>query len=331
MEIVRICVIGATGFLGANLAVMLLEYGYRVRCLKRPNSRTDHLSPYPVEWKDVDISRTETLVEGFEGCPVVFNCAGRIGFHRVSYDDAFRINVSGVDHIIEAAKTVGIERLIHCSTASTIGLREDSTPADESVPYNWEQFGLDNVYSQTKRQGEERIYQAVQTGMNAVIVNPCFMVGPIDPKPSSGQLLLQIARGKMAGYPRGANNFVDVRSVCLGMIQAWKRGKTGEKYLLGGENLTYREFFSLVAEKAGVKPPSFGIPKAVALTGGFFGNVISVITRREFTITTQSIKISYADHVFSSEKAKTDFGYHIAPLDKAVEDALTWYRENNKV
>jgi dihydroflavonol-4-reductase len=325
VEIVQICVTGATGFLGANLTVMLLEYGYKVRCLKRPNSRTDHLAQYPIEWRDVDVTRTETIVEGFDGCSVVFNCAGRIGFHRVSYEDAHRINVTGVEHIIDAARQTGIERLIHCSTASTIGLRDDGAPSDESVPYNWDRFGLDNVYSQTKRQGEERIYQAVETGMNAVIVNPCFMVGPIDPKPSSGQLLLQIARGKMAGYPSGANNFVDVRSVCLGMIQAWKRGKTGEKYLLGGRNLSYREFFSLVAETAGEKPPAFRIPKAVALTGGFFGNVLSTITRHECAITTQSIKISYANHVFSSEKAKTDFGYHTAPLDKAVEDALAWY------
>ena len=311
--------------LGANLALKLHQLGLSVRCLKRPGSHIDHLHGIPVDWVDGDVTDPDSLVRCFAGCDAVFHCAGIIGFTRTSLDRARQVNIGGVKHVIEAIRRAGEPRLIHCSTASAIGLREDS-PADEAVPWNWRDLGILNVYAWTKFQGQKLVLSAARQGLDAVVVNPCFMVGPFDPKPSSGKLILPIARGTGFGFPGGANNFVDVRDVCEGMIGAWKKGKSGQLYILGDENLTYREFFGRVAQIAGVRPPLFRIPFRISLLGGYIGDSISRIGGTEASITSGAARTAYANHTFSSAKAERELDYRPVSLDRAIGDALRWYR-----
>ena len=228
-----ICITGATGLLGGNLAIALIRKGVKVRCIKRKRSFIGHLSDYPIDWVEADLGDIESLSSAFSNCEYVINCAGVIGFTNATLKESTAANILGVENLIKAVSNAHANRLIHCSTVDTIGLRTDGISSDETVPWNWEMLGIANNYARTKLQGQERVIEAARQGMiDAVVVNPGFMIGPNDPKPSSGKLLLNIARGKARGYPSGSNSFVDVRDVCAGIINALKRGKNGELYIL---------------------------------------------------------------------------------------------------
>ena len=316
---------GATGMLGANLAIKLHNSGYAVRCLKRPESKTWHLRRFPVEWVDGDVTDPYSLERCFAGCDAVFHCAGIIGFTGISLERARQVNIQGVRYVVQAVRRTGVSRLIHCSTVSAIGLRE-GVPADETTIWNRRELGILTIYSWTKHEGQKILLHAVKQGLDAVVVNPCFMVGPYDPKPSSGKLILPVARGAGIGFPGGANNFVDVRDVCEGMIGAWKKGRSGELYILGGENMSYRDFFVRIARIAGVRSPIFRIPKAISLLGGYIGDLRSRLSGTEAAVTSGAARVAYADHTFSSAKAERELNYRPGPVDRAIVDAHSWYR-----
>ena len=322
-----ICITGATGLLGGNLAIDLIGKGHKVRCIKRKRSFIGHLSDYPIDWVEGDLGDTESLSSAFSNCVHVINCAGVIGFTHATLKDSTAANILGVENLITAVANTGVDRFIHCSTVDAIGLRSDGIPSDETVPWNWETLGIANNYARTKFQGQKRVIEAARKGIiDAVVVNPGFMIGPNDPKPSSGKLLLNIAQGRAKGYPSGSNNFVDVRDVCTGIANALYSGKNGELYILGGYNLSYKEFFTTVAQIARVDPPKFKIPKSAALCAGYAGDFLSNITGKEFDITSGMVKVSYSDHIYSSLKAETELGYIKGPLSNAIKDALAWQK-----
>jgi len=208
-----------------------------------------------------------------------------------------------------------------------LGLPEGDAPATEETPWNWDRLGLENGYARTKFESQKKVLAAARVDVDAVIVNPTFMIGPFDPKPSSGRLLLKIASGKVPGAPGGKNNFVDVRDVCAGMWAAYEKGRRGQTYILGGYNLSYLEAFTLIANGAGVKPPHFIIPRLVAKLGGWGGDLIGTIFRHEMDVNSETAAVGYANHTFSHAKAARELGYKPEPLEPAIRDAYAWFRE----
>ena len=223
-------------------------------------------------------------------------------------------------------RAAGVPRLVHCSSVVTIGIAEGAAPAGEDAAWNLPAHGLTDGYAATKRAAEEAV---LRSDVDVVVVNPAYMLGPLDARPSSGQMILNVVEGKVPGYTDGYNNFVDVRDVGRGMIAAWQRGRRGERYILGGHDLTYREFMERVAAVAGCRAPGLRVPRALAALIGWFGDLRERVTGEEPMLSSVKIRYAYCrSHRFSSDKARRELGYSPGPIEPAIADALDWFRAN---
>jgi dihydroflavonol-4-reductase len=319
-------VTGASGLVGGNLALLLAREGHDVRALFRAERTVAHLGN-GLSFVKGDLDDPGSLRAAFAGADVVFHCAAVVSVVGSPTPALVRTNVDGTAHVIDAVRAAKVARLVHCSSTVTVGVSNGEAPVDESSPWNMAEHGLDDGYSVTKKRAEELVQGAAAADVDAVIANPGFMFGPYDSKPSSGRLIVELARGRVPAHTPGANSFVDVRDVARGMIQAWHGGRRGERYILGGHNLGYRTVFETIARLAGVRPPRLALPRAVALALGFVGELAGTLTGREPFVSTSSVRWSFEPGFrVSSAKAAAELGYAISPLEPAIADALAWFR-----
>jgi len=328
----RAAITGASGLLGANLAILLLEQGVNVRCTRRGKSAVEHLQEFPIEWVNADLGDRHRLTAAFTDCDVVFHCAAAISYYRKPTLETIRTNIDGTRNVIDAVRAAGVPRLVHCSSVVTCAISTNGQPVDETQPWNFPDFGVDEAYSITKRQAEELVLAEVAKGLDAVIVNPGYLLGPYDARPSSGRMIISVMQRSAPGAPTGFNTFVDVRDVARGMISAWQRGRRGERYILGGHNMSYADAWKLMAKVAGVPPMRLIIPRPLALPVGWVGDLRQFITGREADINSVTVRYAYlTGYQFSSEKAKKELSYVIGPLEPAIRDAIDWFRAHKMV
>jgi dihydroflavonol-4-reductase len=321
-----VVVTGATGLLGSNLVVALVQRGFRVRALRRSPSSAPHLAQLGADWHDAALSDPASLVRVFDGAAAVFHCAGSVVQSRRVRPEHLTSNVEATGNVVAAASAAKVDRLVHCSSTVACAIATDGGLADETRPWNFPECGLADGYAWSKRQAEQAVSNAAGA-LDAVIVNPGFMFGPMDHRPSSGQLILEVAAGRTSGWTSGANNFVDVRDVANGMISALERGRRGERYILGGQNLSYRQILTVVADAVGVRPPSFAVPRAVAVVAGLAGDLAERVTGAPTRLNTATVRYAYcAGMRFSSAKAARELGYRHGPVKTAIEDAVAWLR-----
>lgn len=327
----RVVVTGATGLLGGNLALLLADAGHEVVATRRATSRTDHLDR-PIRWVEADLSDVDALTRAFEGADAVFHCAAAVSIRYEIEPWLEQANVVGTENVITAVQRAGAGRLVYCSTIAVLGVSPTGEPSDETAPYNFEEYGLADAYVRTKRQAQERVDQAIAEGLDAVVVHPSFMLGPYDARPSSGQLIVNVVRGRVPGYTLGRNNFSDVRDVARGAIAAWERGGRGEHYILGGHNLTYQQIFERIAQVAGVRPPRIRFPDALTRGAGLLGELAQRISGRDMPLNKSTSRWSLEPNfVFTSAKAERELGYRISPLEPAIADAIDWLRAHGKL
>jgi dihydroflavonol-4-reductase len=236
-------------------------------------------------------------------------------------------NVTGTQNVIDAAIAAGVKRLVHTSSVVAVGLSTNGKPCDETATWNFDTEGLLDAYAITKHQAEEAVH-AARDRIDAVIVNPTFMFGPRDARPSSGKMIVDVVRRRMPGWTPGYNNFVDVRDVARGMIAAWQLGKRGERYILAGHDMTYGDIMRTIAKVAGVKPSRFRIPEPVAKLVGKWGDFVEKRGKEPLVNSTQ-IRYAYTDKFrFKSDKAARELGYQVSPIEPAIGDAIAWFRAN---
>jgi dihydroflavonol-4-reductase len=318
---------GATGLLGANLAVALREAGHAVRATRRASSKTAHLDHLGLDWVEADLRDPDALVRAFDGVDAVFHCAAAVSLRRELTPLMQAVNIDGTDHVIEACRAAGTGRLVHCSSTVTVGVSTDGRPCTEASPWNLPELGIDDGYSRSKRASEQRVLAEAGQGLDAVVVNPGFMFGPLDQGPSSGELLLSVVTGQVPVLTPGGNSFVDVRSVARGMVAAWHRGRAGERYILAGHNLPYAEAFPRFCAVAGVRPPRLRVPFALAALPAALGTAWERLTDRDAKLSLNALRWSYTPgFAFSSEKAERELGYEAGPLEPALVDALRWWQ-----
>ncbi|MFN7142441.1 MAG: SDR family oxidoreductase [Myxococcota bacterium] len=323
----RVAVTGASGLLGGNLAVLLCSRGDDVVATRRGTSRVKHLDDQPITWAEADLADPKALARAFEGCDVVYHVAAQVSIRRKATPLMVAANVDGTRNVIEAVRAAGVRRLVHTSTVGAVGLSEDGKPCTEAARWNFPEHGMEDGYVRTKHESEEIVRAAVRDGLDAVVVNPTYMLGPYDAKPSSGQMLIELARGKIPGLTSGANNFVDVRDVARGMILAAERGRSGERYILGGENLPYPVAFARMAKVIGCAPPRFHLPRWISNVFGWAGDLQERFTEAEPLLNSVTVGWGYCTTFqFSSEKAERELGYTHGPLEPAVADAVAWFR-----
>lgn len=322
----RCVVTGATGLVGGNLAVELIKAGHEVAATRRGKSRVESLAAWPIRWVQADLGEPQALRQAFEGADWVFHCAAAVGIPKEPTPELIAANVQGTLNVLEAVRAAGVRRLMHCSSVVAVGLTENDRPCDENATWNFDKYGLNDGYATTKHWAEQRLHEAAGE-QDFVVCNPTYMFGPYDARPSSGRMIVDIAKRKVPGWTPGFNNFVDVRDVARGMIAAMEKGRRGERYILGGEEMRYKEVFERIAAVAGVPAPTIGLPQFLAMGAGYLGDLQEWITGREALINSVGVRYGFSTRFrFSSDKARRELGYAPGPIEPAIEDALAWFR-----
>jgi dihydroflavonol-4-reductase len=317
-------VTGATGLLGNNVARMLIERDCSVRVFAQESS-----DPRPLEGLDVEIVRgdlrnADDVRKACEGVDRVVHSAGLVQIGRSRLDQHRAVNVEGTRHIAQAARENGA-KLVHVSTCDLIDCQDPETPMDETAPWA-DAKGC--AYAVSKREGEEVVQEQIQQGLDAVIVNPGYMLGPWDWKPSSGRMLLVVARSRGWFAPRGQISLCDVRDVADGILAAFTKGKVGARYFLCGSAMSYMEAWRLFAKVTGGRPPCITAGPLMLIIGGSAGDLWTRLTGREPLVNSAAVSSSWRSKNFSSERAKEELGYKNRPAEETVRDAWEWFQEN---
>ncbi len=323
----KILVTGATGLIGINLVQRLINDGYEVRILIRKSSRSWPLQNLKLEKAYGDITRPETLAAAVKDCEAVFHVAGYVNLSPFVRHHTERINVEGTRNVLAACVSAGVKRLVHTSSIAAIGHGSLEEPATEVSAWNFD--WLHSPYTDSKRSGEELVLAATRSGaIDAVIVNPGYVIGAWDIRPTSGRMLLMISRKQVPFYPTGGISVAPVDAVAAGHLQALRQGKTGERYILGGDNITYQKMMSLMAEVAEVPAPRFALDPRWTRPVSKVGDVLGKFWPRSFAdFNSNVMALGATHHYVSSEKARAKLNYQPTSARNAIQEAYDWFKE----
>lgn len=316
-------VTGATGFLGAHLTRRLVELGAEVRILRREQSSLAQLGDVDVETALGDICDPDAVRRAVSGCEWVFHVAGAVSYWSADDEWLYAVNVGGTENVIAACLDANVARLIHTSSVAAVGIPPELSHADEMQPYDWGRHECG--YMTTKFLGETRVREAGDE-LDVVIVNPAVIIGPGDWR-NFGPLVELVARGLAPGYPSGGSNFVEVADVVEGHLLAATKGKRGERYILGGENLSWREFITLVSRHFG-RRPGFRLPLGPMKLAASLAELGGRLTGRRPVLTRQMTQLADLDLYYTSDKARKELGYCSKTIDDSLFHALSWYEEH---
>lgn len=318
-------VTGATGFVGWHVARKLLDRGWRVRVLARDPARIRELDG--VEPARGDLRDPDSLARAIEGCGLVFHVAADYKLWTREPDEMFRSNVDGTRNLLAAAKSAGVERVVYTSTVGCIGMPNDGGLGDERSPVAIEE--MTGPYKRSKFLAEKVAMEFAESGLDVVVVNPTAPVGDHDFKPTpTGKIIVDFVRGKMPAFLDTGLNVVDVRDVADGHLQAAERGKTGERYILGSENLTLERIFAILAGIEGKPAPKIRVPYAVAYAAGVASTAWAGITGREPLAPLDGVRMAKKKMWVRHEKASRELGFSPGPAPVALRRAVEWFRAN---
>lgn len=315
-------VTGATGFVGWHVACRLLERGDRVRALVRDPARLKELPG--VEPVTGDLRDPDSLARAVEGCGVVYHVAADYRLWTRDPREMYRSNVDGTRHLLDAAKRSGIERVVYTSTVGCIGIPKDGI-GDEQTPAGIED--MQGPYKRSKFLAEQVALEFAGKGFPVVIVNPTAPVGDHDFRPTpTGKMLVDFVRGAMPAFLDTGLNVVDVRDVAAGHLMACERGRPGERYILGAENLTLQGIFSTLAKAVGRPAPKLRVPYAVAYMAGMVSTAWAGVTGKEPLAPLDGVKMGRKKMWVRHDKAVRELGYAPGPAVEALHRAVEWFR-----
>ncbi|HEX3724850.1 MAG TPA: NAD-dependent epimerase/dehydratase family protein [Pirellulales bacterium] len=317
-------VTGATGLVGNNVARRLLEKGTAVRVLVRANADPRPLAGLDIEVFEGDVRDSAAVDRAMRGTQAAVHAAAHVHIGWKGMSAARAINVEGSRNVALAALREQA-RLVHVSSIDALATSSGLLPVDEDMPAVG---GILCPYVVTKREAEQAVLQLVASGLQASIVNPGFMIGPFDWKPSSGRMLLQVARGWGLFAPIGANSYCDVRDVAEAIATALVHGKPGRRYILGGQTLSYFQAWRVFAQVTGGTPPMFPAGPLVRIGAGRFGDLVGALTGCEPDVNSAATAISAQKRNYTSARAMAELGYRPRPLSEAAEAAWNWFRAN---
>ena len=317
-------VTGASGFVGAALARTLLAAGWQVRVLTRASSDPRNLRTLTVENIVGDLTDPASLERAVADCDAVFHAAADYRLWVPDPEAMYRANVDGTRHLIAAAHRAGVKRIVYTSSVACIGLPADGSPGTEATPVALTE--MVGHYKRSKFLAERAALEAAAEGAPVVIVNPAAPVGPRDVKPTpTGQIVLDAALGRTPAYVDTGLNIVHVDDVAAGHVLAFHRGRIGERYILGGQNLPLRDILIEITRQAGCSPPRVKLPHGVVLPIAYVAEGIARLTGRPTRVTVDSVRMARKRMYFSSDKAARELGYGFRPAALAIADALEWF------
>jgi dihydroflavonol-4-reductase len=319
-------VTGATGFVGSAVARALAVAGWQVRALVRAGSDRRNLQHLPLDLVVGDLANDASLDRALADCQALFHLAADYRLGAREPQQLYRTNVEGTRNILNAAGRAGVSRVVYTSSVATIGLPADGSPGTEATPVAL--ADMIGHYKRSKYLAEQLVCSAAQTGTSVVIVNPSTPIGPGDVKPTpTGQIVLDAASGRIPAYVDTGLNIAHVDDVAAGHLMAFHRGRPGERYILGGEDMMLREILAAIALLVGREAPRIRLPHTAVLPVAYVSEIFGKIMGRTPRITLEGVRMARKRMFFSSEKAVRELGYQWRAPTKAFEDALLWFRE----
>jgi dihydroflavonol-4-reductase len=324
----KILVTGADGLLGSNLVRELLGRGHTIRAFVQPGRQQKTLEGLTIEKFSGNLLLADEVIKAGEGCEVLIHCAASTSVWPIRSAIINKVNIEGTKNIISAVKQNKIQRMIYVGTANSFGFGPKENPGVEGNPYKSATYGLD--YMDSKYQAQQVILKEVKENqLPAVIVNPTFMFGPYDSNPSSGAMIVALYKGKVPGYTGGGRNYVCVKDAAVAIANALTKGRVGECYILGNQNLSYKEAFGKIAATIGVKPPSISIPSVFAKLYGRIGSLIGTLSGKTPAISYPLSRIACDEHYFSPAKAVKELELPQTSIESGIKECFEWLKAND--
>jgi len=322
----KVFVTGATGFVGSHVARVLSQQGADLRLLVRKTSRTELIDALKAERVTGDLRQPETLRAAVQGCEMVFHVAADYRLWVPDADQMYRSNVEGTRGLIQAAHAAGVRRIVYTSTVATMGFSGNGRPADEQSPVAL--ADMIGHYKRSKFMAEQVALEAGRNGWNVVVVNPTAPIGEQDIKPTpTGRIVVDFLKKKFPAYVDTGMNLVDVVEVAKGHLLAAEKARPGERYILGGENLTLKQILDRLAAITGLPSPRMRLPYAMALATGALDTMITGrLLGREPRVTLDAVRMGRKKMFASSAKAERELGWKVTPVDDALRRAVDWFR-----
>lgn len=323
----KVLVTGANGFLGSWITKALVNEGHEVHALVRPKSDISELDGVKCTYVHGDVTDIHSLLETFKGMDSIFHLAGIIAYKKSQRSLMDKVNVQGTANVVSVCREYKIRRLVYLSSVAAIGgsFSPDKSLNEESE-YNITDLNLG--YFETKYQAEKIVKKACDKGeIDAVILNPTTIYGAGDAKKGSRKMQLKVAQGKLKFFTSGGVNVVAVEDVVQGILNAWKNGRSGERYILAGENITIKELFSMIAAEAGVKPPPHLLPDAVLHTLGAVGDFMESVGLKG-SLSRENAYTATMYHYFDSGKAQKELNFKPRPAREAIHNSVQWMKDH---
>jgi dihydroflavonol-4-reductase len=321
----QVLVTGASGFVGSAVARKLSEAGYAVRALVRPSSPRAHLEGVDVEFVPGDLRDPGSLQRATAGVRYLFHVAADYRLWARDPNEITEVNVGGTRAIMTAALRAGVERVVYTSSVATLTLRPDGLPVDETVPLA-EGMAI-GAYKRSKVAAERLVETMIaKENLPAVIVNPSTPIGPRDVRPTpTGRIIVEAACGRVPGFVDTGLNFVHVDDVADGHIAALCRGKIGERYILGGENVLLADMLREVTALVGRRPPRFRFSRHMIMPVAYVAERVASFSGREPFVTLDGLRMAKYRMFFDSRKAADDLGFRARPYREGLVDAIDWF------
>jgi dihydroflavonol-4-reductase len=320
-----VLITGASGFVGSAVARELARAGFALRALVRAGSPRTNLNGLDVEIAEGDMRDERAVSAAARGARYVFHVAADYRLWAPNPDDIMKANAEGTRVVMQAAKAAGAERIVYTSSVATLKPHQDNTLADETATLREnEAIG---AYKCSKVAAERLVERMIQEGLPAVIVNPSTPVGPRDRRPTpTGRMIIEAASGRMPAFVDTGLNLVHVDDVAAGHLAALKCGRIGERYILGGENMTLAELLGRIARLMGRSPPLLRLPRAPLYPLAYLAELTAQFTKREPLLTLDGLRMSKQRMFFTSAKAERELGYRTRPAEQGIRDAIDWFR-----
>ena len=322
----KILITGADGFLGSHIVRQAIDNGYQVRAFVQSGRNTGTLDGLPIEFFIGDLTLDKDLTAAIEGCDFIIHTAASTAVWPNRSNEVWQINFDVVEKLADAVLQYGIKRFVHIGSASSFGYGTKENPGNEESVYLGGKFHLD--YLDSKKAAQDYLLkQFRQKGLPVIILAPTFMIGEYDTVPGSGKMIISVARHKLPGYAPGGKCVVYPGDVAQAALNALSQGRLGECYIIGGENLTYHEFFDLITKVAQVSPIKTRIPTGLAILIGKVLEVLSNISHTEPMMSATMARMSRDTHFYSSAKAIRELGLPQTSAREAIRRSIDYFKQ----
>ncbi|MDA8886644.1 NAD-dependent epimerase/dehydratase family protein [Bacteroidia bacterium] len=318
----KVLITGADGLLGSHVTRLLIKQGYSVIALVLKGTVYPTISALNITIIEGDILDYENLKEQIPQVDIIIHLAANTSVFPYRSSIVKKVNIDGTLNMMQLARVLNVKKLIYCGTANSFSYGTKQNPGIEDTPYLSVKYGLD--YMDSKAKAQELVLEAAKDGLPALVVNPTFMFGKYDSKPSSGALIVATYNNQIPAYASGGKNYICAKDAAHGVVNAIEMGRIGECYILGNDNLTYKEAFKKIGKTINVKPPKWEVPSWLILIYGRFDSFIARITNKKPKVGRALSRISCDGHYYSSDKAIKELKLPQSPIEEGITECFEW-------